>query len=31
MPDISDVMDVTFEELTPEQQRLLKDAATSSK
>jgi hypothetical protein len=27
MPDISDVMDVTFEELTPKQQRLLKDAA----
>jgi hypothetical protein len=27
MPDISDVMDVTFDELTPEQQVLLKDAA----
>jgi hypothetical protein len=27
MPDISDVMDVTFYELTPEQQVLLKDAA----
>jgi hypothetical protein len=27
MPDVSDAMDVTFDELTPEQQRLLKDAA----
>jgi hypothetical protein len=27
MPDISNVMDVTFDELTPEQQRLLKDPA----